>query len=92
MHGLPSGGPCLTSATSLMSPMSKNSKYNHSEPLEKSQEMIEYEKKAIEHWRKLYPHLSDEELLEIDDNIKRYVELVLEIEIHDLKKDTPDNS
>ncbi len=41
--------------------------------------MAEEELKAIEKWRKLYPELSDEELLEVNKNMLRYELLLWEI-------------
>ncbi len=40
---------------------------------------IEEDKEAFESFRKLYPHLSEAELKEAQQNLDRYIELVLRI-------------
>ncbi len=51
--------------------------------------MREDEQEAIEYWRKSYPDLTDQELLEIDGTMRRYAELILEVALQDEKKKPP---
>jgi hypothetical protein len=59
-----------------------------SEPLQKSWEMEEDDKRAIEYWRRKYPDLTDEELLTIEFRFKQYAHLLAEI----LMSNQPDNN